>query len=199
MTRYHLNAAGEVGKCSAKQACPFGDLAADHYVSPEAARAAYEASMQEAIFTSFSNSADGYVDGETYEDEYGQYWTYQTSPYFTDLGREEEAAAVQYWDEEFDSWTTGWLNPQEANGLCTDSAEAFSAWANSNGYDSYVLDLNRDGGPHTVTVIRTPRGDMVVDFTYRQFDPSSIVPFYGEKEQFVSDGDWTITLEYGTD
>lgn len=40
--KYHINARGEAGPCSAEKACPFGELEEDHYSSPEAARQAYE-------------------------------------------------------------------------------------------------------------------------------------------------------------
>lgn len=43
--QYHLNDRGEAKPCKAMVRCPFGDLDSDHYVSAEAARAAYEAKM----------------------------------------------------------------------------------------------------------------------------------------------------------
>lgn len=46
MKRYHINPKiGEVRACRARKRCPFGDLEADHYDSPEDARAAYEEAM----------------------------------------------------------------------------------------------------------------------------------------------------------
>ena len=42
MARYHINHRGEAGLCKAQRKCPFGDLATDHFDSPEEARAAYE-------------------------------------------------------------------------------------------------------------------------------------------------------------
>lgn len=43
MAKYHVNPeTGEAGQCRARKNCPFGDLEADHYTSPEAARDAYE-------------------------------------------------------------------------------------------------------------------------------------------------------------
>jgi hypothetical protein len=42
MAKFHINAKGEAGKCSATQGgCPFGDES-QHYTSPEAAREGYE-------------------------------------------------------------------------------------------------------------------------------------------------------------
>lgn len=47
MARYHVNTVtGDVSACKAKVRCPFGDLDADHYTSKEAAREAYEKSME---------------------------------------------------------------------------------------------------------------------------------------------------------
>ena len=47
MARYHINPkTGNPGICRAKSSCPFGDLTADHFDSPEAARAAYEKRME---------------------------------------------------------------------------------------------------------------------------------------------------------
>lgn len=46
MAKYHVNAAGEAGPCRAtKGGCPFGGED-EHYSSPEAARAAFEESME---------------------------------------------------------------------------------------------------------------------------------------------------------
>lgn len=47
MARYHLNPkTGDPGVCRATVACPYGDLARDHYGSKEEARAAYERAQQ---------------------------------------------------------------------------------------------------------------------------------------------------------
>lgn len=46
MNNYHINPAGNVGKCSAKaDNCPFG-AQDEHYASPEEARLAYERKME---------------------------------------------------------------------------------------------------------------------------------------------------------
>ena len=45
--RYHINARGEPGACSAASGkCPFGDIESEHYDSPEAAQEAFEKSME---------------------------------------------------------------------------------------------------------------------------------------------------------
>lgn len=52
--KYHINRKGDVGKCTAVVACPFGDFDKDHYDTPEAARAAYEAKMSAPAYTRFT-------------------------------------------------------------------------------------------------------------------------------------------------
>ena len=47
MAKYHINYKGEAGLCRAEKNCPFGGDE-DHFVSPEAARAAYESIHDEA-------------------------------------------------------------------------------------------------------------------------------------------------------
>lgn len=42
MAGYHIDPAGNPGRCRAKVKCPWGDLAEDHYPSERAARRAYE-------------------------------------------------------------------------------------------------------------------------------------------------------------
>jgi hypothetical protein len=55
MVKYHINAKGEAGKCSATQGgCPFGD-AQQHYASAADARASYEANQ--ATFAVASNAS----------------------------------------------------------------------------------------------------------------------------------------------
>jgi len=48
MAKYHINPeTGNPGVCNAKVKCRFGDLEADHYISKEAAREAFEKRMEE--------------------------------------------------------------------------------------------------------------------------------------------------------
>lgn len=197
LLRYHLNReTGEVGQCKAEQKCPFGDLVDEHFDTPESARHQFEQMAETHWGLFYSKDENHYEENETYEDEYGREWIYSSSPSVPDGTRPEQELAKAYWAERFPRWTTGWLNPDEANGLCTDSAEAFTVWANARGEHSYVLDLNRDGGPHTVSVIVTDDGPMVVDFTYRQFDNESPVPYFSTEADFVAEGDWEITQTY---
>jgi hypothetical protein len=65
MNKYHLNLnTGDPGLCRAKRGCPFGGPQA-HYDSPEAARAAYEASAGETVNSHrrelAAYTADGYA------------------------------------------------------------------------------------------------------------------------------------------
>lgn len=54
MAKYHVNRAGEAGPCKAtKGGCPFGGED-EHYSSPEAARAAFEESMENGSTTRYS-------------------------------------------------------------------------------------------------------------------------------------------------
>lgn len=54
MAKYHVNSAGEAGTCRAtKGGCPFGGED-EHYSSPEAARAAFEESMENETTTRYS-------------------------------------------------------------------------------------------------------------------------------------------------
>lgn len=47
MAKFHINSeTGNPGVCTAKIQCPFGDLEADHYPSPDTAREAYEVKMK---------------------------------------------------------------------------------------------------------------------------------------------------------
>ena len=47
MARYHINPkTGNVNVCRAKKSCPFGDMALDHYSTPDLARRAYEITME---------------------------------------------------------------------------------------------------------------------------------------------------------
>jgi hypothetical protein len=58
VAKYHLNRAGEAGKCSAtKGKCPFGD-ASEHYDSQQAAAQAYESSMSEQLVPSVAKLRD---------------------------------------------------------------------------------------------------------------------------------------------
>lgn len=50
---FHVNFSGEVGPCSAKTACPFGDLETDHFTTEEQAQKAYDEAMKGKNFTSF--------------------------------------------------------------------------------------------------------------------------------------------------
>ena len=53
--KYHINpGTGEPGICTATQRCPFGDLATEHYSSPEAAREAYEKQASQSPMVSVS-------------------------------------------------------------------------------------------------------------------------------------------------
>lgn len=56
MTKYHVNDAGEPGRCTAKIGCPFKLPLDQHYSTPEEARAAYEASMDSETFNLSKNS-----------------------------------------------------------------------------------------------------------------------------------------------
>lgn len=57
MAKFHINAAGEAGSCSAtKGNCPFGGEA-DHFTSPEAAREAFESKMSGSSLTSLEKQA----------------------------------------------------------------------------------------------------------------------------------------------
>jgi hypothetical protein len=47
MARYHINYKGEPGACHAQKQCPFGDMAKDHFDSPDQARHAYEDANQD--------------------------------------------------------------------------------------------------------------------------------------------------------
>lgn len=194
---WHVNPdTGNAGKCSATKNCPFGGSELhfeDKYEAIE--RAEKLMSSKYALFDDLVSS-DEYEEGRTYEDEYGRRWVYSSTPHISDPSRLEQKLAQEYWDEKFSDWTTGWLNPDEANGLCTDSAEAFTAWANARGAKSYVLDLNRDGGPHTVSVVETASGPMVVDFTARQFDEQAPVPFFEHKDFYIESESWEVTDEY---
>lgn len=60
MAKYHVNPeTGEAGQCRARKNCPFGDLEADHYTSPEAAREAYE--MKQESFSAPSSREEAVV------------------------------------------------------------------------------------------------------------------------------------------
>lgn len=49
MSKFHINPeTGDPGVCTAEVKCPFGDLEADHYPSPEIARVTYEIRMKHA-------------------------------------------------------------------------------------------------------------------------------------------------------
>lgn len=52
MAKFHINSKGEPGKCRALLRCPLGATEAEHYKTPEAARAAYEDQMNEQLFDS---------------------------------------------------------------------------------------------------------------------------------------------------
>lgn len=55
---YHINPnTGEIGRCSAKKQCPFGDLTADHFDTPDEARSAYENQMSNSTFTAPAKKA----------------------------------------------------------------------------------------------------------------------------------------------
>lgn len=58
MPRYHINAKGTPGLCRAKKSCPFGDMEADHYSTPDQAREAYEA-YATAYFEAKAHTKDG--------------------------------------------------------------------------------------------------------------------------------------------
>lgn len=54
MAKFHINNAGEAGQCRATQGgCPFGGEA-QHYDNPDAARKAYESSMESSQFPTAS-------------------------------------------------------------------------------------------------------------------------------------------------
>jgi len=58
MAKYHVNPeTGEAGQCRARKNCPFGDLEADHYTSPEAAREAYEQKQESFAIQNTSSGA----------------------------------------------------------------------------------------------------------------------------------------------
>lgn len=61
MTKYHVNDAGEPGRCTAKIECPFKLPLDQHYSSPEEARAAYEASMENQTFGTNSSATNSYT------------------------------------------------------------------------------------------------------------------------------------------
>lgn len=59
MTKFHINAKGEPGRCSAAVQCPFGGES-DHYHSPEAARDAFEVSQKGQEIASHTKVAKEY-------------------------------------------------------------------------------------------------------------------------------------------
>lgn len=60
MARYHTNPeTGNVGPCTAEKKCPFGDLQADHYDTPEAAREAFEAKQDTFAVVLKKSDGDG--------------------------------------------------------------------------------------------------------------------------------------------
>lgn len=59
MARYHISPhTGDPGVCSAKVNCPYGNLETDHFDTPEAARAAYEAGQLEPAFATLRKALD---------------------------------------------------------------------------------------------------------------------------------------------
>lgn len=104
-----------------------------------------------------------------------------------------QTAADNWLSTDGAAWNRVFDDPDEANGLCTDVAEDFTAWANRNGYDAENVDLN-NGGPHTITVLN---GTTVADFTHRQFDPGCDVPLVSTLTTFLGDT-WDITHRYRT-
>lgn len=55
MSKFHINPeTGNPGSCTAVFKCPFGDMDADHYPTPEIARVAYEIKMKTQEFISLS-------------------------------------------------------------------------------------------------------------------------------------------------
>lgn len=66
MTKYHLNPeTGDPKPCSAKISCPYGDLEANHYPTPEAGRAAFEEIMaKEEAFAREESAANKRKDEE---------------------------------------------------------------------------------------------------------------------------------------
>jgi Cu/Zn superoxide dismutase len=55
MPKFHVNAAGNAGKCEATTRCPFGS-ADDHFDTPEEARASYEAKQTVGTLTKLRSS-----------------------------------------------------------------------------------------------------------------------------------------------
>lgn len=61
MTTYHVNEAGEPGRCKAEHACPFKLPLDQHYATPKEARASYEESMENKTFNTKSSSPNNYT------------------------------------------------------------------------------------------------------------------------------------------
>lgn len=136
-----------------------------------------------------------YIDHVEYESSRGP-WEYNSNPSIEGPKAEYHRAIKNYWKENFEFWNTAWLNPDEAEGVCTESSEDFAQWASDKGFRTSVLELQRASGPHTVTVVHDKKaGDTVVDFTNRQFDSESSVPFSQSKDQFLEDGGWKVLEE----
>lgn len=55
MSKFHINAKGEPGKCSAEVQCPFGGES-DHFSSPERAREAFETSQKPNVLPTLNRS-----------------------------------------------------------------------------------------------------------------------------------------------
>lgn len=65
--KYHVNNAGETGKCSAtKGGCPFGDDA-QHFPNPEDARKSYETSMAAQTVSTVIKNDSGRITAENYD------------------------------------------------------------------------------------------------------------------------------------
>lgn len=123
-------------------------------------------------------------------------WIYSSHPNIDRPRTAHQKAVAEYWEENFKYWNTAWLNPDEAEGRCSDSADDFARWAKNNGHEASILEVHNGENTHTVTVFNDPQeGEVVVDFTARQFDADAPVPAYETREQFMEARNWRVVSE----
>lgn len=99
---YHINFKGEVGKCAADIACPFGDFETQHYTTAEQARRAYELSMEgKSVKQALSKKA--YFEQRSEEEKRGyEEWSLKTEAEAEE--RREQEKAEKKKTEEREKW-----------------------------------------------------------------------------------------------